>query len=98
MAASHDTQEEEEEEDGEKDDWNKYITHLIYLAGEGTPKVDKDKLTRKGIECVRIYGRRNPEPGGEGMWYDGKALGGALEAIIGREKGAEGKRRYTNER
>ena len=56
-----------------------YITHIIYLHGEGTPRVDKGEMAELGIECVRIYGRRL----GAGMIYDSGALTGALEAILG---------------
>ncbi|KAF4634334.1 hypothetical protein G7Y89_g3781 [Cudoniella acicularis] len=62
--------------------WKEYVTHVIHLQGEGTPRVEKEELGRLGVESVRIYGRRNE--GGEGMIYDGTALGQALEAIIGR--------------
>lgn len=62
-------------------DWKNYVTHVVHLNGEGTPKVERDELATLGVECVRIYGRK-PE-GGEGMLYDGNALRGALEAILG---------------
>ena len=58
----------------------KYVTHLIYLEGERVPKVDRTELSALGIECVRIYGRRE---NGQ-VRYDGKALGQALEVITGR--------------
>ncbi|OBT91489.1 hypothetical protein VE01_10579 [Pseudogymnoascus verrucosus] len=61
---------------------NKYVTHVIHLEGEGTPKVDKEELKSLGIETFRVYGRKNPEGG---MLYDGKALTQALESILGRE-------------
>lgn len=75
--------------------WRSYVTHIIYLAGEGTPRVEKEELGALGIECVRIYGRKNLEGG---MLYDDVALGGALEAIIGKGgdlKGGEKSRRNT---
>ncbi|KAH6680815.1 hypothetical protein B0J14DRAFT_579420 [Halenospora varia] len=62
--------------------WKDYVSHVVHLQGEGTPRVDKETLSKAGIECVRIYGRRNE--GGEGMIYDGVALGQALEAVMGR--------------
>ncbi|KAI9847008.1 MAG: hypothetical protein M1837_003364 [Sclerophora amabilis] len=59
-----------------------YVTHLIHLEGEGTPKVDVQTLKSFGIECFRLYGRK--VEGGKGMRYDGKALSQALEVILGR--------------
>jgi len=73
-----------------------YVTHVIHLEGEGTPKVHKEELRRVDIECVRIYGRKGK---GGGMIYDGKALTQALEAIMGRrDPRAEKSRRNTFER
>ncbi|CAG8973173.1 hypothetical protein HYALB_00008765 [Hymenoscyphus albidus] len=59
-----------------------YVSHIIHLQGEGTPRVDKAEMARLGIETVRIYGRRREGEGG--MVYDGTALEQALEAIMGR--------------
>jgi len=67
---------------GKKGEWREYVTHVIYLQGEGAPLVEREELGERGIECVRIYGRRNE--GGEGMVYDAGALTQALEAILGR--------------
>jgi 2-phospho-L-lactate transferase/gluconeogenesis factor (CofD/UPF0052 family) len=58
----------------------KSVTHLVHLEGKGVPKVDRAEFSALGIECVRIYGRRE---NGQ-VRYDGKALGQALEAITGR--------------
>jgi 2-phospho-L-lactate transferase/gluconeogenesis factor (CofD/UPF0052 family) len=70
-----------------EEEWGMYVTHVIYLEGEGTPKVEREVLGRAGVECVRIYGRKRDGEGGEGgMVYDGTALGQALEAIIGGGK------------
>ncbi|KAH8600060.1 hypothetical protein B0O99DRAFT_649476 [Bisporella sp. PMI_857] len=73
------------------------VTHLIYLHGEGTPRVDKEALSTKGVECVRIYGRRDEN----GMIYDGNALVGALEAILGsprrKEKGEKSRRNTVDD-
>lgn len=64
---------------GKKGEIRDYITHIIHLHGDGTPRVDKEEMAKLGIECVRIYGRRV----GDGMIYDSGALTGALEAILG---------------
>jgi len=67
----------------EEEDLRDYVTHVIHMQGEGTPRVEKEELGRLGVECVRIYGRKGQNGG---MIYDGNALGQALEAIIGGAK------------
>ncbi|KAJ9629635.1 hypothetical protein H2203_002016 [Taxawa tesnikishii (nom. ined.)] len=58
-----------------------YVTHIIYIEGEGTPKVDRALFAECGIECLRLYGRK----GGDGTArYDAKALAQALEMVLGR--------------
>jgi hypothetical protein len=72
-------------------EYKRYVTHVIHLQGEGTPRVEREELGNLGVECVRIYGRKNDS--GEGSLYDGNALRGALEAILGgarREKKGDG--------
>lgn len=77
--------------------WARYVTHLIHLDGDGAPAVDRDELATRGIECVRLYGRKAGEAGG--MRYDEKALEQALAAILGRRDPREGKsRRNTFEK
>lgn len=78
-------------------DYRRYVTHLLHLEGEGTPKIDSTHLRSLGIECVRVYGRRaDPE---RGMRYDGNALLQAFDAILGKRdaRGDKG-RRMTLER
>ena len=75
--------------------WRRYVTHVIYLEGEGAPKSDKNELSAAGIERVRCWGKR----GDDGSWrYDPKGLVGALEAILGRGRDGERSRRNTLER
>ena len=75
------------------DMYRAYVTHLIHLEGEGTPYVNKQELAMMGIECVRLYGRKGED--GK-MRYDGKALGQALEAILGKgDRRADRSRRNT---
>lgn len=66
--------------------WSRYVTHLIHLEGEGAPAVDRDELSARGVECVRLYGRKSSsaDPLGQGMRYDEKALAQALGAIVGK--------------
>lgn len=62
------------------EDVARYITHMIYLDGEGAPKVNKEELAGMGIECIRVYGRRV-----DGILrYDEAGLARALEAVIGK--------------
>ena len=76
--------------------WGQYITHVLHLEGEGTPRIDKRQLSQAGIQCVRVYGRI----GDDGkMRYDPKGLSQALEAILGsREAKRDRSRRNTLER
>jgi hypothetical protein len=76
----------------DRNEFRKYVTHVMHLDGPGTPKVDKMELGLLGIECVRLYGRREgvavrrSEGVGEGkvLRYDEKALVQALEATMGK--------------
>jgi 2-phospho-L-lactate transferase/gluconeogenesis factor (CofD/UPF0052 family) len=70
-------------------EWKNYVTHVVHLNGEGTPRVAREELAALGVECVRIYGRKNDS--GEGLLYDGNALRGALEAILGGPRRGEKK-------
>jgi 2-phospho-L-lactate transferase/gluconeogenesis factor (CofD/UPF0052 family) len=56
----------------------RYVSHLVYLEGEGTPVVDVPELVRLGIRCVKVGAKR---VGGE-LRYDENELGLALEGII----------------
>ncbi|ORY59642.1 uncharacterized protein BCR38DRAFT_445099 [Pseudomassariella vexata] len=58
----------------------KYVTHLIHLEGQGTPKVDKEELAALGVDSVRVYGRRVDGA----LRYDEEGLKRALEAVVGR--------------
>jgi 2-phospho-L-lactate transferase/gluconeogenesis factor (CofD/UPF0052 family) len=71
--------------------YHKYVTHLIYLVGEGTPSVDRLQLSEVGIESIRLYGRKievvdqNGTAVTKGMRYDDNALIGAIETILGKK-------------
>ena len=94
--ACHSSQSGSEKSLPQDSELRKYVTHVIHLQGEGTPTVERAELAALGVECVRIYGRKNE--GGEGLLYDGNALRGALEAILGgsgRGKGDGLSRRNT---
>lgn len=65
-----------------EDEYFHYVTHIIYLEGPTTPKVDKQRFSLLGIDATRIYGPKDAE--NRSPRYDGKALTGALETIIGR--------------
>ncbi|KAI3319572.1 UPF0052-domain-containing protein [Xylariaceae sp. AK1471] len=69
----------------------RYVTHLLYLEGDGVPKVNKIELAALGVDSIRVYGRKV-----EGMLqYDEAGLAGALEAIVGKAEMVRG-RRNTN--
>ncbi|KAI5789139.1 hypothetical protein EDC01DRAFT_130680 [Geopyxis carbonaria] len=65
-------------------EWRKYVTHLIYLEGNGAPRVDIGELRMAGIEPIRVYGRRHPGGDGRGMLYDPVPLLQTLDAVMGR--------------
>lgn len=65
-----------------KEDLSKYVTHVIYLSGNGSPAVDAVELKRLGIECFQVYGRKPPQGDGRGMLYDATALTQTLETIL----------------
>lgn len=60
-----------------------YVTHVIYLDGPSSPKLDKDTFNKIGIESLRVYGPKDAN--GKGGRYDAKALTQALQAVIGRK-------------
>jgi hypothetical protein len=69
----------------------RYVTHLLYLEGDGVPKVDRMELAALGVECIRVYGRRV-----EGMLqYNEAGLAGALEAVVGKAEMARSRRNTT---
>lgn len=72
----------------EKDDYVRFVTHVIYLDGQAGPKMEKAEFAKIGIETTRVYGPK------EGR-YDEKALAQALEAIIGRKMAGSVTRRNT---
>lgn len=57
----------------------RYVSHLVYLEGEGTPVVDVEALEGLGIVCVKVGAKRGKK--GE-VRYDERELGRALEGII----------------
>ena len=65
---------------GEDEYW-KYVSHVIYVDGPRSPKVDKHRFTQLGIDATRVYGPKDEY--GQGGRYDTKALHQALESIIG---------------
>lgn len=79
-----------------EEEWTRYVTHVIHLEGEGTPKVDKAELAMRGVECIRVYGRKGITVSGSaaagvaaGGRYDGKGLAQALDIILGRRERTE---------
>lgn len=71
-----------------------YVTHLLYLEGEGAPRVDRAELAALGVDCVRVYGRRQVD----GMLrYDEAGLAGALEAVVGKAEMARSRRNTSGQ-
>lgn len=60
----------------------RFVTHLLYLEGEGTPVVDVEELGGMGVKCVKVAGRWGGEGKAAMLRYEPKALGEALSAII----------------
>lgn len=72
-------------EQQEEEAWKGYVTHIIYLEGNGAPGVDAAALkAAAGIEAIRVYGRRHPGGAGKGMLYDSAPLLQALAVILGK--------------
>ncbi|KAH7272987.1 hypothetical protein FSOLCH5_003251 [Fusarium solani] len=67
----------------EEDEYSQYVTHVIYIEGPNSPKVDKQQFGLLGIDATRLYGPKDET--GRGGKYDAKALTQALESIIGRK-------------
>lgn len=76
-------------------EWVKYVTHVIYLVGNGTPSVDVEELKNIGVECFQVYGRKNPAGEGRGMLYDVTALTQTLETILAKRLRKAETRRMT---
>lgn len=71
------------------------VSHVVYMDGEGVPKVDREELARVGVEAIKTHGRRTID--GE-LRYDTEALGGALGMVLGRRTFGDRSRRNTLER
>ena len=63
--------------------WRDYVSHVIYVEGDGVPKVDKALFAEAGVETVRCWGRKASDGT---MKYDPVGLLGALEAILGKRE------------
>ncbi|RKL22760.1 hypothetical protein BFJ72_g14640 [Fusarium proliferatum] len=66
-----------------EEEYSQYVSHVIYIEGPMSPKVDKPLFTQLGIDATRLYGPKDEK--GRGGRYDAKALTQALETIIGRK-------------
>ncbi|KAK6533409.1 hypothetical protein TWF694_002354 [Orbilia ellipsospora] len=71
-------------------EYRKYVTHVLYLEGEGVPKVDTAKMRELGIECWKVLGKKNEK--GKGMIYDTAALTQALDMVRGKRRSPKGRR------
>ncbi|KAI1631515.1 UPF0052-domain-containing protein [Biscogniauxia mediterranea] len=71
----------------------RYVTHLIYMEGEGVPKVRKEELAALGVDCVRVYGRRVDGV----LRYDEAGLARALEAVVGKHEVVRSRRNTSGQ-
>ncbi|KAK5663050.1 hypothetical protein OQA88_6466 [Cercophora sp. LCS_1] len=62
--------------------FHKYVSHLIYLEGEGVPEVNTEELEEVGIKCVKVDGVLFQDGKTFMMRYDEVALGKALTEIM----------------
>jgi 2-phospho-L-lactate transferase/gluconeogenesis factor (CofD/UPF0052 family) len=67
---------------GREDILKRYVSHLIYLEGEGTPAVDVQELERLRVKCIKVQGKTVGAGRKAMIRYDEAALGEALEAIM----------------
>lgn len=70
--------------------WRRYVTHLIYLDGQGAPEVNRKVLTDNGVECIRLYGRFDGV-----LKYDHAALVQTLTSMLGKRERSEKSRRNS---
>ncbi|KAK5698961.1 hypothetical protein LTR97_006610 [Elasticomyces elasticus] len=75
-------------------DYWMYVSHVVYLDTASSPRVDREVLGGAGIETMRLYGRNGDGKGGGR--YDERALGQALEVIIGRRGLGKGDKTRRN--
>ncbi|KAF3908522.1 hypothetical protein ABW21_db0205995 [Orbilia brochopaga] len=61
-------------------EYKRYVTHVLYMEGEGVPKVDMARLKELGIEGWRLLGERK----GKGMVFEASALRQALDMVRGK--------------
>jgi 2-phospho-L-lactate transferase/gluconeogenesis factor (CofD/UPF0052 family) len=73
-----------------KSEYKRFVTHVLYTQGNGTPVVNKAELSSLGIETQYVYGRSAPD--GDGAHFDGIALGQALSSYVSRRYPRESRR------
>ncbi|KAK6350184.1 hypothetical protein TWF696_006423 [Orbilia brochopaga] len=69
-------------------EYKRYVTHVLYLEGEGVPRVDTARMKELGIECWKLLGERK----GKGMVFEGAALRQALEMVRGKRRSPKQRR------
>ncbi|KAK4906549.1 hypothetical protein LTR49_024307 [Elasticomyces elasticus] len=77
-------------------DYGMYVSHVVYLDTASSPRVDREVFGAAGIETMRLYGRNWGGSGKGGGRYDERALGQALEVIIGRRGVGRGDKSRRN--
>ncbi|KAF3930643.1 hypothetical protein ABW19_dt0206207 [Dactylella cylindrospora] len=77
-------------------EYKKYVTHILYMEGEGVPKLDAARLKELGIECWKVAGKKNEK--GKGMLFDAASLGQALDMIRGKRRSPKQRRSTVDSR
>jgi 2-phospho-L-lactate transferase/gluconeogenesis factor (CofD/UPF0052 family) len=72
----------ESREEAEEGGCERFVTHLVYLDGEGTPVVDTEALELMGISCFKAVGRWDDQGKTKILRYDEDELAAALERIL----------------
>ncbi|EWC48586.1 hypothetical protein DRE_01808 [Drechslerella stenobrocha 248] len=69
-------------------EYKRYVTHVLFLEGEGVPRVDAARLKELGIHCWKVLGEKS----GKGMKFDTAALRQALEMVRGKRRSPKQRR------
>jgi hypothetical protein len=83
-SAVYNREEVKKQQDEEDVDLDRWVTHLLYVEGDGAPKVHVSELEKLGVKCVKVESRKEMERGGGriALRYDEDALAMALDKIV----------------
>jgi 2-phospho-L-lactate transferase/gluconeogenesis factor (CofD/UPF0052 family) len=80
---------DKKEKKAPRTEYRKFVSHILYTQGPGTPAIDKAELSSLGIEVRFVYGKAMA---GGGARYDLEVLGQALSSHVSRKLGPESRR------